>query len=151
LKGLAEWLAGTSGFPVHIASHGRRLLPGQAFLAPDGVHMGVEIGPSIVLSEHAPENGMRPSVAHLFRSVTQVLAPAAVGVLLTGMGRDGAAELKDMKDKGAVTIAQDKESSIVHGMPGEAIKLGGATYVMSPEGISEFLVGLTELSKVRQL
>jgi two-component system chemotaxis response regulator CheB len=148
LSGLAEWLTGTSGFPVQIASHDKLLLPGQAFIAPDGSHMGVGSGPRIVLSGHPPENGMRPSVAHLFRSVTQVLAPHAVGVLLTGMGKDGAAELKAMKAKGAVTIAQDKNSSIVHGMPGEAIKLDAATYVLPPEGIAEFLAGLKQKSQI---
>jgi two-component system chemotaxis response regulator CheB len=66
------------------------------------------------------------------------------------MGRDGAEELKAMKDKGAITIAQDKESSIVHGMPGEAIKLEAVTYVLPPEGIAEFLAGLTEEASKRR-
>jgi two-component system chemotaxis response regulator CheB len=63
-------------------------------------------------------------------------------VLLTGMGKDGALELKLMKEQGAVTIAQDKESSVIHGMPGEAIRLGGATYVLPPEKISTMLATL---------
>jgi two-component system, chemotaxis family, protein-glutamate methylesterase/glutaminase len=142
VKGFGEWLAGASGFPVRIASRGELPLPGRAYVAPEGFHMGVGIGPRIVLSDHAPENGLRPSVAHLFRSVAQVLGPAAVGVLLTGMGRDGAQELKAMKDKGAITIAQDEESSVVHGMPAEAIKLDAATYVLPPEGIADFLAAL---------
>jgi two-component system chemotaxis response regulator CheB len=65
-----------------------------------------------------------------------------VGVLLTGMGRDGAEELKAMKDVGAVTMAQDEASSVVHGMPGEAIKLGAAMYILSPEGIAAMLTSL---------
>jgi two-component system chemotaxis response regulator CheB len=65
-----------------------------------------------------------------------------VGVLLTGMGRDGAKELLEMKDVGAVTIAQDEASSIVHGMPGEAIKLGAATYILPPEAIAAMLADL---------
>jgi two-component system chemotaxis response regulator CheB len=71
--------------------------------------------------------------------VAQVFSRNAIGVLLTGMGRDGAEELKSMKDRGAITIAQDKESSIVHGMPGEAISLGATTYVLPPEGIAQAL------------
>lgn len=142
IRGFVEWLSGASGFPVRIASHGELPMPGQAYLAPDGLHMGVGTGLRIVLSDHAPENGLRPAVAHLFRSVAQVLGPAAVGVLLTGMGRDGAQELKAMKDKGAITIAQDEESSVVHGMPGEAIKAEAATYVLPPEGIAGFLATL---------
>jgi two-component system chemotaxis response regulator CheB len=68
----------------------------------------------------------------------------AIGVLLTGMGRDGAEELKLMKDSGALTIAQDKESSVVHGMPGEAIGLGGATYVLPADRIAAALTHLVD-------
>jgi two-component system chemotaxis response regulator CheB len=137
--GLAEWLAGASRFPVRVPSHGEHPAPGQGYIAPDGCHMGIGSGPRIVLSGDAPENGLRPSVAYLFRSVARVFGPRAVGVLLTGMGRDGARELKAMKDMGAITIAQDEESSVVHGMPGEAIRLDAATYVLPPEGIAAVL------------
>jgi two-component system chemotaxis response regulator CheB len=65
-------------------------------------------------------------------------------VLLTGVGRDGAEELKTMKERGAITIAQDEESSVVHGMPGEAIKLGAATHVLAPEGIAAMLAALVK-------
>ena len=142
VRGFAEWLADASGFPVHIASHGEVPLPGHAYIPPDGFHMGVANGPRIVLSDLPPENGLRPSVAYLFRSVAQILGPNAVGVLLTGMGRDGANELKVLKEKGAITIAQDEESSVVYGMPGEAIKLGAATYVLPPAGIAAMLTAL---------
>jgi two-component system chemotaxis response regulator CheB len=101
--------------------------------------MGVESGPRIKLSHHAPENGLRPSVGFLYRSVVNLFGPDAIGILLTGMGRDGADDLKLMKDKGAITIVQDKESSVVHGMPGEAIKLNAAGYVLTPEEISTAL------------
>jgi len=144
IEGFAGWLSETSSFPVHIASHGGHPLPGHGYLAPDGFHMGIGVGPAIVLSDQPPENGLRPSVANLFRSVTRVSGPAAVGVLLTGMGRDGAEELKAMKEKGAITIAQDKESSIVHGMPGEAINIDAATYVLPPEGIAELIASLSK-------
>jgi two-component system chemotaxis response regulator CheB len=129
VKGFAEWLSGTSHFPVSVALQGERAAPGHGYVAPDGFHIGLENGPNIVLSDHAPENHLRPSVSYLFRSVAQVLGPAAVGVLLTGMGKDGAKELKLMKEKGAITIAQDEESSVVHGMPGEAIRLHAATHI----------------------
>jgi two-component system chemotaxis response regulator CheB len=139
-----EWLAGASGFPVRVASHGENHEDGCGYVAPEGFHMGLEGGLRIALSSLGPENGLRPSVSYLFRSVAQVLGPAAVGVLLTGMGRDGAVELKMLKDGGAVTIAQDKESSVVHGMPGEAIKLGAATYVLPQEGIAALLAELVK-------
>ena len=79
-------------------------------------------------------------MGRLFRSLAEACGPSAVGVLLTGMGKDGAAELKLMKDAGAVTMAQDRDSSVVHGMPGEAIALNGATYVLPPDEIASALV-----------
>jgi two-component system, chemotaxis family, protein-glutamate methylesterase/glutaminase len=142
LPGLVEWLSQVTHFPIRIPAHGDLLLPGHAYLAPDGFHLGVERGPRAVLSQAPPENNLRPAVSHLFRSVAGTLGNQAVGVLLTGMGKDGAAELKMLRDKGAITIAQDKESSAVHGMPGEAIQLGAATHVLSPERIVEALVKL---------
>jgi two-component system chemotaxis response regulator CheB len=147
VEGFAEWLSGATHVPVSVASHGERAAPGHGYVAPDGFHLGLENGPNIVLSDHAPENHVRPSVSYLFRSVAQVFGPAAVGVLLTGMGRDGAEGLKVMKEKGAITIAQNEESSVVYGMPGEAIKLGAATYVLSPEGITAMLVDLVKQLK----
>jgi two-component system chemotaxis response regulator CheB len=96
-----------------------------------------------MLSQSEPENGLRPSVSYLFRSVAQIFGKNAVGILLTGMGKDGAKELRLMKDKGAITIVQDMESSVVHGMPGEAISLGAATYVLSPGKIADVLISVT--------
>jgi two-component system, chemotaxis family, protein-glutamate methylesterase/glutaminase len=143
-QGFAEWLSKASGIPVHIASDGETPLPGNAYLAPDGFHLGLGKGLIIALSSDPPENGgLRPSVSYLFRSVARVLGPFAVGILLTGMGRDGARELNDLRAMGALTIAQDEASSVVHGMPGEAIKLGAAIYVLPPEGIAKFLSALS--------
>lgn len=147
VAGFVDWLAGASGCPLHIGEQGQQPEPGHGYVAPDGCHMGVESGPRLVLSSHARENGSRPSVAYLLRTVAQVLGPRAVGVLLTGMGRDGANELKLMRDLGALTIAQDEASSVVHGMPGAAIKLGAATYVLRPESIATTLIGLVRKTK----
>ena len=83
-----------------------------------------------------------PSVSSLFKSVATVYGQNAAGILLTGMGTDGSTELKLMRDKGAITIAQDRESSVVHGMPGEAIRIGGASYVLSPEEMPNFIMNL---------
>ena len=139
LEGLVEWLTATTGFPVHIATHGESLLAGHAYMAPDAHHMGVAINHQVTLSNSEPEAGIRPAVSYLLRSVARSYGPGAVGVLLTGMGRDGAEELKVMRDRGALTIAQDKKSSVVHGMPGEAIRLGGAMYVLDPAAIAAML------------
>jgi two-component system chemotaxis response regulator CheB len=141
-EGFAEWLDKSSSLPVHIPADGQSVLPGQAYVAPDGLHMGVDADGCIQLRSDEPENGLRPSVACLFRSVAKAYGQSAVGVLLSGMGKDGARELRSMKEQGAVTIAQDQDTSVVHGMPGEAIKLGGATYVLPPEKIFLALTSL---------
>lgn len=141
-QGFAEWLAQSSGLPVQLSVHGQEVVPGQVYVAPDGVHMTVGSDRRIWLDTGEPENGLRPSVSRLFRSVAKAYGQSAIGVLLTGMGKDGAFELKLMREQGAVTIAQDKETSVVHGMPGEAIRLGGASYVLPPEKISIMLTSL---------
>jgi len=141
-EGFVDWLARSSGLPVHVATGGARPLPGHVYVAPDGRHMRLERDGSLALGGEAPENGHRPSVAHLFRSVAAAMGPHAVGVLLTGMGTDGAAELGRMKEQGAITIAQDEGTSVVHGMPGEAISLDAATHVLSPGEIATALAGL---------
>jgi len=144
VHGFAEWLGQTSRLPVQVAAHSETLLPGQAYVAPDGYHMNVTRDLKVVLRKDDPESGLRPSVASLFRSVAESFGPGVIGILLTGMGTDGAAELKLMKDAGAVTFAQDKETSIVHGMPGEAIRLGAATNILGPERIAPALVTLLQ-------
>ena len=142
-QGFVEWLAQSSSLPVHIPAHGQPVLPGQAYVAPDGLQMGVGVDGRVQLRSDAPENGLRPSVACLFRSVAKAYGHSAVGVLLSGMGKDGAWELKLMKEQGAMTIAQDQDTSVVHGMPGEAIKLGAATFILPPEKI---YLALTKLA-----
>lgn len=144
IHGFVEWLAQTSSLPIHVATHGEPILSGHVYVAPDGFQMKVGMGGKIWLTRDDPENGLRPSVSYLLRSAANLYGPNAIGVLLTGMGKDGAEELKLQKEKGAVTIAQDKESSVVHGMPGEAIKLGGATYVLSPDRIAAALISLVD-------
>lgn len=143
LSGMAEWLAQSTPLSLHIAEHGMKLEPGHAYLAPDNLHMGVEKNSHVVLTRDTPENGMRPSVSYLFRTVAENFGKYAAGVLLTGMGKDGAEELKFMRENGAVTIAQDYESSVVHGMPGAAIKLDAAKFVLPPEEIAALLENLT--------
>jgi two-component system chemotaxis response regulator CheB len=141
-QGFVEFLAQSSNLPIQLSVHGQQVVRGRVYVAPDGFHMTVASGGRIWLDTGEPENGLRPSVSRLFRSVAKAYGQSAIGVLLTGMGKDGAFELKLMREQGAVTIAQDKETSVVHGMPGEAIRLGGATYVLPPEKISIMLTSL---------
>jgi two-component system chemotaxis response regulator CheB len=142
VQGLVDWLNATTGMPVHLARHGDVAQSGHAYLAPDGRHTHVELNGRMVCCTDPAEHGLRPSVSFLFRSAAHVFGAQAVGVLLTGMGTDGAVELKLMRDRGAITFAQDEESSIVHGMPGEAIRLGAATHVGSPERLAGMIHSL---------
>ncbi|MDO8630159.1 MAG: chemotaxis-specific protein-glutamate methyltransferase CheB [Phycisphaerales bacterium] len=142
IGGFVEWLAQSSRLPVHVATQGEFMLPGHVYVAPDEFQMKVERGGKIVLTKDAPENGLRPSVSFLFRSVVESYGCDAVAGLLTGMGRDGAEELRLLKEKGAATFAQDKDSSVVHGMPGEAIKLDAVMFVLPPEKIAAVLTNL---------
>ena len=145
--GFVQWLAQTSSLPVHLAAHDEPIRPGHVYVAPDEFQMRVERSGKIVLKKDEPENGLRPSVSYLLRSVAEVYGRYAVAGLLTGMGRDGAEELKLLRDKGAVTFAQDKDSSVVHGMPGEAIKLDAASLVLPPEKIAAVLTSLANSRK----
>lgn len=144
IQGFVEWLAQTSLLPVHVARQGEPIVPGHVYVAPDEFQMKVGSAGEILLAKEKPQNGHCPSVSYLFRSIATSYGQHAISVLLTGMGKDGAEEMKLMKEKGAVTIAQDRESSVIYGMPGEAIRLGAATYVLSPGGIAAALISLME-------
>ena len=142
IHSFVEWLAQSSSLPVHVAMHGEHLVPGHVYVAPDEFQMKIAYGGIVALTKDAPENGLRPSVSYLFRSLAQVYGGDTVACLLTGMGRDGADELRVLKGKGAITFAQDKDSSVVHGMPGEAIRLDAATYILAPDRIAGVLASL---------
>jgi two-component system chemotaxis response regulator CheB len=147
LSGLVEWLNDTTGLHVHVAAHDTLPLSGHAYLAPDDLHMGLSGSGRILLTHEHAENNLRPAVSYLSRSLAEVLSANALGVLLSGMGKDRAAELKLMKDKGVVTIAQDRESSVVHGMPGSAIELGGATHIFPADKIADSLITFVKRSQ----
>jgi two-component system chemotaxis response regulator CheB len=140
LPGMVDWLSQTTGLRVHIAAHGAIPLPGHAYVAPDDFHLAADARGHLVLAREDPESGLRPAVSYLFRSLADSYGASAVGVLLTGMGKDGATELQRMKARGAYTIAQDRDSSIVHGMPGAAIELGAATQVLPADKIAGALI-----------
>lgn len=139
-----HWLNQNSHLPVRLAEDGSLIAPGEVYVAPDGCHMEVTSSGRVALSLAPPENGVRPSVSALFRSVAASYGRNAAGVILSGMGKDGAMELKTLRDRGGVCIAQDKESSMVFGMPGEAIRIDAAQHILSPEGIINLLAAITK-------
>lgn len=133
-RSYAQRLDGMCQLTVREASDGDVILPGHVLIAPGNFHMAVRRNGArylVNINEDAPVNQFRPSVDVLFESCAQYVGSNALGVILTGMGSDGANGLLAMKNAGAVTIAQDEESSIVFGMPKEAIKRGAADSVVS--------------------
>jgi two-component system chemotaxis response regulator CheB len=149
LAGMVGWLNETTRLRIQIAAHGATPLPGHAYVAPDDFHLAADAGGRLLLAREAPEAGLRPSVSYLFRSLADTCGPSAIGVLLTGMGKDGAEELKRMRDRGACTIAQDRDTSVVHGMPGEAIERGAAALVLPADKIADALIAQVAVGRPR--
>jgi two-component system chemotaxis response regulator CheB len=115
------------------ARHGERILPGHAYIAPGGHHLRIDRSGSnyvAVVEDTEPVNRHRPSVEVLFRSAARVLGPNALGVMLTGMGADGAQAMREMKDAGSYNYVQDEASCVVFGMPRMAIQCGAAHEVL---------------------
>ena len=135
IDGFAHWLNESCNLHVKLARNNEILLPGVVYLAPDDYHLKVNSS-RIRLSQDEPHKFHRPSATILFQSVAEVYKNRAMGILLTGMGNDGAYGLKSLRYAGAYTIAQDKDSSVIFGMPMEAIKLNAADKVLSPEEIT---------------
>lgn len=130
----AQRLDGLCRIAVAEASHGERVLPGHAYVAPGHSHMLLaRSGANYVveLSQAPPVNRHRPSVDVLFRSAANCAGRNAIGVILTGMGKDGAAGMLEMKQAGATNFAQDEASCVVFGMPKEAIAMGGVDETVS--------------------
>ncbi|MDH5257611.1 MAG: chemotaxis response regulator protein-glutamate methylesterase [Gammaproteobacteria bacterium] len=141
----AKRMNGCCAMEVCEATDGEQILPGHVYIAPGSHHlMVVRSGARYLckLSDGPPVNRHKPSVDVLFRSVSQNVGANAIGVILTGMGNDGAAGLKEMQEAGAPTFAQDENSSVVWGMPGEAVKLGAADTVLP---LSKVAAGVLKL------
>lgn len=129
------------------AQDGQQIIPGHAYIAPGDQHlMVVRDGARYVcrLSSGPPVNRHRPSVDVLFRSVAENVGQNAVGVILTGMGDDGARGMKEMHAAGAPTIAQDEQTSVVWGMPGQAVKQGGVDKIMPLDAIAAQMLRFAE-------
>jgi two-component system, chemotaxis family, protein-glutamate methylesterase/glutaminase len=129
VKGFVDWMGRVAACPVVVAEHGERLQPGVVYIAPAGRH--TRLGPDRrLVVETEPERLHRPSADELFASLAGHAGPSGVGVLLTGMGEDGATGLLELRRRGGATFAQDEASSVVFGMPAAAQRLGAATEVL---------------------
>ncbi len=142
LDGFINWLIISTGQRIHVATNHEKAEPGHFYVPPDDFNLGISSNGIIELTDNSPGYEYCPSVSHLFKCTAENFGANAMGILLTGMGKDGANELKLMRDCGAITIAQDERSSAIYGMPGEAYKLGGARYVLPPDEIAETIVRL---------
>jgi two-component system, chemotaxis family, protein-glutamate methylesterase/glutaminase len=132
-KSYAARLDGLCRIRVAEAQDGERILPGHAYIAPGGLHLSVErSGANYIarVQDGEPVNRHKPSVEVLFRSAARVVGPNALGIMLTGMGADGAKAMREMRDAGAHNLVQDEASCVVFGMPREAIAAGAAHEVL---------------------
>jgi two-component system chemotaxis response regulator CheB len=142
-KSFAERLNKYCKLSVKEAADGERVLPGHAYVAPGSHHLLLKRGLGgyvTALSDGPPVNRHRPSVEVLFRSGAELAGPQVLGVMLTGMGRDGAQAMRDMRDAGSYNIVQDEASSVVFGMPREAIAAGAAHEVVALHEIAGRMV-----------
>ena len=137
--GFARWLNGESALQVALAENGERIRPGRVLIAPDDTHLTIASGGVARLDRSEPVKGQRPSATRLFESIAKIYGPAAVGVVLTGMGEDGADGLESLQRAGGHVIAQNEESCIVFGMPKAVIERQIADRVLPPDEIASVL------------
>jgi two-component system, chemotaxis family, protein-glutamate methylesterase/glutaminase len=141
-KAFVDWLSQSSSLSIRMARAGDTIQSGTVLCCPPDVHLRVSASGTIVLSKSEPIDGHRPSGTVLLRSLADSMGNGAVGVLLSGMGSDGAQGLADIYRKGGMTVAQNAASSVVHGMPGAAIRLGVVRHIVDAEALPSFLSAL---------
>ena len=142
LQGLIDWLASTCKLPIQIATEGEHPEPGKIYFPSERQHLTINHRGRFIYSHGQPEDNHCPSVTTLFSSIAQAYGRKAIGILLTGMGRDGADGMKAIADTGGMTIAQDESTSVVFGMPKEAIDLGAASQVLPIHAIAPTVLQL---------
>ncbi|MCX2780089.1 chemotaxis response regulator protein-glutamate methylesterase [Microbulbifer thermotolerans] len=148
-RSFAERLNRLCRVGVKEAEDGERVLPGHVYIAPGDRHLKLDrcgANYQVQLDSGPPVNRHRPSVDVLFQSAAELAGRNAIGVLLTGMGKDGAAGLLAMRDAGAPTLAQDEETSLVYGMPREAAALGAASEIVALEEVAPRILTLAAAS-----
>jgi chemotaxis response regulator CheB len=150
-NGLVEWLGQYSTLPVRIAGEGDLVRPGVVVVAGTGNHLVLTSAERFGYTPHPAEHVYRPSVDVFFESVNRKWQGDAIGVLLTGMGRDGARGLKALRDTGHHTIAQDEASSALYGMPKAAAAMHAAAEILSIERIAGRLLDLVTSARVRRV
>lgn len=139
LPSFCSWLGSLSPLPVVIAEADQSLAPGVLYLAPDGLHLMFTPSRRVQLQPCAAQESLCPSANQLFRSVARQFARQAIGIQLSGMGRDGAEGLLELRRAGGLTLAQEPASAVIDSMPQAAIDLGAVRQNLPPEGIATLL------------
>jgi two-component system chemotaxis response regulator CheB len=142
VDGFATWLDTVVSLSTKVAENHEPLLPGTIYVAPHDQHLGVSRSGKVALSSAPAVGGFRPAASHLFQSVAEAFGDKAVAVILTGMGSDGVQGLHTVRDKGGLVVAQDKDTSVVFGMPGVAVSEGLTDEVLPIGAMSEYLLEL---------
>lgn len=144
---MVSWLSSEVKIRVSVAKAGDRLEPGRALIAPSGRHLIVTGAGTIGIEDGPPIRGQRPSAERLFLSLAQSYRAATVGIVLTGMGDDGADGIQALGKTGAYIMAQNEQTSVVFGMPAQAIQRGVVDEVLSPDEIARNLIALHKAHK----
>ena len=141
-SGLADWLNGETALQVELAGHGETPRGGSILLAPDDYHIQINAQGVIELCKKPPYKGLRPSANYLFHALARSYGPRALGIVLTGMGDDGAEGIQALHQAGGLTIAQDENSCVVYGMPREAVIRNAVDQILSLDQIAVALGSL---------
>ena len=144
LQGFIDWLSSSCRLPIQIAKPGQIPKPGTIYFPPEQQHLELDERGRFICPDSPPLDGHRPSVTVTFKSVAKFYGRATVGILLTGMGRDGAEGMQCIAQVGGLTIAQDEATSVIFGMPKEAIDLGAAKLVLPIHAIAPRLLELLQ-------
>ena len=139
-----DWLDKNADIHVALAKDRSQAEPGTALVAPGGMHIKMTDSLTIRYDDGPMLHHCKPAVDVLFHSVAQNIGPHAAGILLTGMGRDGADGLKALRNVGGLTVAQDEQTCTVYGMPAAAVDLGAAQHVLPPAKIGAWLIRLAQ-------
>ncbi|EIZ87309.1 MULTISPECIES: chemotaxis-specific protein-glutamate methyltransferase CheB [Methylobacterium] len=144
MEGFANWLDSVVALPVSLAQDGERAEPGRVYVAPGDRHLELGSGRVLRVVDTEPVSGQRPAATVLFRSLARQAGAAGIGVLLTGMGEDGAVGLADMHRAGAQTVAEHESTAVVYGMPAAAVRLGAARTILPLDRIGDHVLRLAD-------
>jgi two-component system chemotaxis response regulator CheB len=144
VEGMVAWLNGTTPLPVHVAQLGEQLLPGHVYLAPDEQHLLAGAGGVVCLRPSAASDRYCPSADLLFEGVAAIYGSRAIGVILTGMGNDGARGLATLRAAGSATLAQNETSCVVYGMPQAAVAAGAVVRIEPLSDLASVILQLVD-------